>query len=155
MSASESSCFPIADSAPNNRATKHYRYRDLDLTHEPLGPNDPSDVSVKDFDGHGSAVLRVVREVHGCHPALRNLAYDVIAAQQRRWRRGRLGEQWCELGGRGMSEDAVPELAGIEIHAPGGLNAALRERAAEVADAWLADISQVTELILDQRIALY
>lgn len=48
-----------------------------------------------------------------------------------------------------------PELAGIEIHAPGGLNASLRKRAAEIADAWLADIATVTELILDERIAMY
>lgn len=48
-----------------------------------------------------------------------------------------------------------PELAGIEIHAPGGLTPSMRSRAAEIADAWLADIPQVTELILDERIALY
>jgi S-adenosylmethionine synthetase len=48
-----------------------------------------------------------------------------------------------------------PELAGNEIHAPRGLNTTLRSRAAEIADAWLADIPQVTELILDQRVAMY
>ena len=48
-----------------------------------------------------------------------------------------------------------PELAGIEIHAPGGLNASMRTRAAEIADAWLADIRQVTELILDDEIDVY
>lgn len=48
-----------------------------------------------------------------------------------------------------------PELAGIEIHAPGGLSVSVRSRAAEIADAWLADISKVTELILDERVAMY
>lgn len=48
-----------------------------------------------------------------------------------------------------------PELAGIEIHAPGGLNSPLRAHAVEIADAWLADIPQVTELILDQRVGMY
>ncbi|MDP1692184.1 MAG: methionine adenosyltransferase [Burkholderiaceae bacterium] len=48
-----------------------------------------------------------------------------------------------------------PELAGIEIHAPGGLNLPLRSRAAEIADAWLADIPKVTDLILDEVIAMY
>ena len=48
-----------------------------------------------------------------------------------------------------------PELAGIEIHAPGGFNVALRSHAAEIADAWLADIPKVTELILDEGKAMY
>lgn len=48
-----------------------------------------------------------------------------------------------------------PQLAGIEIHAPAGLDAAMHSRAAEIADAWLADIRQVTELILDEGIAMY
>jgi S-adenosylmethionine synthetase len=48
-----------------------------------------------------------------------------------------------------------PELAGIEIHAPGGLNGSLRTHAAEIADAWLADVRQVTELILNGEIAVY
>lgn len=48
-----------------------------------------------------------------------------------------------------------PELAGIEIHAPGGMSVSLQSHAAEIADAWLADIQKVTELILDERIELY
>ena len=48
-----------------------------------------------------------------------------------------------------------PELAGIEIQAPGGLSKALRAHAAQIADAWLADLPRVTESILDQRIAVY
>lgn len=48
-----------------------------------------------------------------------------------------------------------PELAGIEIHAPDGLNGSMRTRAREIADAWLADIRQVTELILDDEIDVY
>jgi hypothetical protein len=48
-----------------------------------------------------------------------------------------------------------PELAAVEIHAPGGLNMAVRSRATEIADAWLADIAQATEVILDQQVAIY
>jgi S-adenosylmethionine synthetase len=48
-----------------------------------------------------------------------------------------------------------PELAGIEIDAPGGLSVSLRSRATEIADAWLADIPKVTDLILDERIAMF
>ena len=48
-----------------------------------------------------------------------------------------------------------PELAGIEIHAPGGLNGSLRTHAAEIADAWLAEVRHVTELILNGEIAVY
>ena len=48
-----------------------------------------------------------------------------------------------------------PELAGIEIHAPGGMSVSVQSHAAEIADAWLADIPRVTELILDERIAMY
>lgn len=48
-----------------------------------------------------------------------------------------------------------PELAGVEIHAPGGLDAALRSRAAGIADHWLADISRVTAMILDEGMAMY
>lgn len=48
-----------------------------------------------------------------------------------------------------------PELAGIEIHAPGGLDMSLRTHAAEIADAWLADVRHVTELILNDEIAVY
>lgn len=36
-----------------------------------------------------------------------------------------------------------------------GLDVALRSHAAEMADAWLADIPKVTEFILDERIAMY
>ena len=48
-----------------------------------------------------------------------------------------------------------PELAGIEIHANEDLSVSMRSRAAEIADAWLADIQQVTELILAEKIAMY
>lgn len=48
-----------------------------------------------------------------------------------------------------------PQLAGIELHAPAGLDAAMRSRAAEIADRWLADIQQVTELILNGGIEVY
>ncbi len=48
-----------------------------------------------------------------------------------------------------------PELAGIEIHAPAGMTPALRSHAAGIADAWLADLPNVTKLILDERIAVY
>jgi len=48
-----------------------------------------------------------------------------------------------------------PQLAGIEIHASGGLTQAMRAHAAEIADAWLADVQRVTGLILDETIALY
>lgn len=47
------------------------------------------------------------------------------------------------------------EIAGIEIHASEDLNVSMRSRAAEIADAWLADIQQVTELILAEKIAMY
>ncbi len=48
-----------------------------------------------------------------------------------------------------------PELAGIEIHVPGGLTAAMRAQATEVADAGLADIRRVTEAILNDEIQMY
>lgn len=48
-----------------------------------------------------------------------------------------------------------PELAGIELDAPGGLSATMRLQSAEIADAWLADIEQVTTMIIDGKLALY
>ena len=48
-----------------------------------------------------------------------------------------------------------PQFAGIEIHASDGLNVSMQTRAREIADAWLADIRQVTELILDEEIDVY
>lgn len=48
-----------------------------------------------------------------------------------------------------------PELAGIEIHAPGGLTSQVRSHATEVADHWLAHAPRVTGMILDGEIELY
>ncbi|HEX5683202.1 MAG TPA: methionine adenosyltransferase [Ideonella sp.] len=58
------------------------------------------------------------------------------------------------LSAIGMPIDQ-PELAGVEIHAPGGLNSIQHSRAAEIVNRWLADVPKVTRMILDEEMAVY
>jgi S-adenosylmethionine synthetase len=75
----------------------------------------------------------------------RDIHANVAGAEQ-------VGVQLLSANGEPIDQ---PELAGIEIHAPGGLNVSVRTHAREIADAWLADIRQVTELILDDEIDVH
>ena len=76
------------------------------------------------------------------------IAHDIHAAVQ-----GAAHVSVQLLSAIGMPIDQ-PELAGIEIHAADGLTPSMRRHAAEIADTRLADIQDVTELILDGGIAV-
>ena len=48
-----------------------------------------------------------------------------------------------------------PQIAAIDIVSVRALTPAARVRASGIADRWLSDVARVTDLILDERIALY
>jgi hypothetical protein len=57
---------------------------DLDLALEAVGPDLHRQVRVQDLDRHRPAVLQVLREVDGRHPATAQLPVDPVAAGERR-----------------------------------------------------------------------
>ena len=60
------------------------RRRRLDLLHEALGAEHRGQLRLEDLDRDVALVLEVAREIHGCHPALAELALDAVAVTQSR-----------------------------------------------------------------------
>lgn len=57
-------------------------FRHLDLANEPVGTETSGQFGAQDFDGHLAVVLQVLRQIHRSHPAVSQLALEVIVIAQ-------------------------------------------------------------------------